>query len=111
MEGMYKPRELAPGARYHVSAQADIRLLRGRAEIARNLFSRVLERARGKHSFDVHLFCLFENTFHLVIRPSEGESLSKIMQWIMTTYAARFHRLAGSCGHVWNKPFSSKIIP
>ncbi len=50
------------------------------------------------------------NRFHLVLRPAEGESLSRIMQWIMAVYAQAFHRACGSCGHVWDRRFESKII-
>jgi REP element-mobilizing transposase RayT len=107
---MRKSRELEPGARYHVTLQADKRLTSGRDEAMRELFKKTLARAASRHSFRVDIFCMLGNQFHLLIKPDEGESLSRIMQWIMTVYAIGFHRMAGSCGHVWDRRFDSKIV-
>lgn len=103
-------RELRPGARYHVTLQADERLLNGKNVLAREIFLNSLERARTRYAFRVDIFCMLGNRFHLVLRPAEGESLSRIMQWIMAVYAQAFHRACGSCGHVWDRRFESKII-
>lgn len=50
------------------------------------------------------------NHFHLMIRPGPGESLSRIMQWILSVFTAAFNRIFGYVGHVWYDRFKSRII-
>lgn len=50
------------------------------------------------------------NHYHLIIKPHESESLSRIMQWILSVFALKFNRRFGITGHVWNDRFMSKII-
>lgn len=50
-------------------------------------------------------YCLMPNHVHLVLRPREGESLSRWMQWLLTRHAGRLNRRRGVTGAVWQPRF------
>lgn len=107
---MRHPRVLQPGAEYHVVARANRREFIFDSGEIKELFLDVLRKAKKKYAFSVSNFCIMSNHIHLMIRPGPGESLSKIMQWILSVFAARFNRIFGYVGHVWYDRFKSKVI-
>lgn len=107
---MRHSRVLQPDAEYHVVARANRREFIFDSPEIKELFLDVLRRAKKKYAFSVSNFCIMSNHFHLMIRPAAGESLSRIMQWILSVFAARFNRRFGYVGHVWYDRFKSKII-
>jgi putative transposase len=52
-------------------------------------------------------YCLMPNHVHLLLRPAEADALSRWMQWLLTTHAARRHRALGTRGHVWQGRFKA----
>jgi putative transposase len=101
---------LRNGAEYHVSARFNRNefILSPRAD--KLLFLYVLKRARKKYRFRLENFCLMSSHFHFLIRPDEGESLSRIMQWILSVFARQWNRRHGMRGHVWGERFFSRIV-
>ncbi len=80
------------------------------SSIVKAMFISIVMRARFKFNFTVVNICIMENHFHLMIRPGDGESLSRIMQWILSCFAMRFNRYHGINGHVWYDRFKSYVI-
>jgi putative transposase len=80
------------------------------SSVIKDLFLVVVQRARKKYRFRIEHFCIMGNHFHLMIRPLKGESLSKIMQWILSVFAMAWNRVHGLTGHVWGQRFHSSII-
>jgi putative transposase len=76
----------------------------------KELFLSVVKRAKAKYNFRLENFCIMDNHFHFVIQPGNGESLSSIMQWILSVFAMRFNKIMGYTGHVWGCRFFSRII-
>jgi putative transposase len=76
----------------------------------KELFIDVVSRARKKYRFSIDNFCIMGNHFHFIIKPHEKESLSRIMQWILSVFAMAYHRLHGTCGHFWGNRFFSRVI-
>jgi putative transposase len=74
------------------------------------LFLATINRAKKKFRFQVHNFCIMGNHVHLIIRPDRGESLSRIMQWMLSVFAMAWNRKHHTNGHVWGERFFSKII-
>ncbi len=103
-------RVLIQGARYHITARTNNRLMHLEPAEIKRLFIRTLTRAKMKYHFSVENFCLMGNHIHLILRPGRKESLSKIMQWLLGVFAMAFNRLMGSCGHVWGDRFFSRPI-
>lgn len=108
---MRKPREIREGARYHVTGRANRKEMILESDEIKILFLSVVKRAKGKYKFRIENFCVMGNHFHLVIIPGKGESLSAIMQWIMSVFAMAFNKIHGLTGHVWGERFFSRIIP
>ena len=103
-------RLLEQNAVYHVTA----RINRGEMvfdDIAmRSLFLTFVTMTKKKHSFAIYHFCVMGNHVHFAVRPDEGSSLSKIMQWLLGNYAKAWNKAHGVKGHLWGDRFFSKII-
>jgi putative transposase len=65
--------------------------------------------ATAKRKFSVKVFgvCLMPNHFHLVLQPTTEATLSRFMQWWMTSHVRRYHQHYRSHGHVWQGRFKS----
>jgi putative transposase len=74
------------------------------------MFLETVRRAKEKYSFRIINVCVMDNHFHLMIEPGRDESLSKIMQWILSVFARQFNRAFSLQGHVWYDRFKSKIV-
>jgi Transposase and inactivated derivatives len=107
---MRKPRQLQDGARYHVTARINRKEMIFDSDVIKELFLSVVQRAKGKYGFRLETFCIMGNHFHFVIQPGRGQSLSKIMQWILSVFAMSYNRIKGFTGHVWGSRFFSRII-
>jgi putative transposase len=107
---MRKRRVLQEGAVYHVTARINRGEMALLAAEEKALFITVLGQAKKKYRFHVVNFCIMNNHFHLMIKPQETESLSKIMQWILSVFAMRWNRRHHLSGHVWGDRFFSRII-
>jgi putative transposase len=107
---MRRSRELRAGARYHVTARANRKEMILDTNAMKELFLSVVKRAKKKYHFYLDNFCIMGNHFHFIIQPVRGESLSAIMQWIMSVFAMAYNRINGISGHVWGCRFFSRII-
>ena len=70
----------------------------------------VIEDAHDKYRFKLKHYTIMSNHIHMLIEPGPGTSLSKLMQWILATFAIRFNRMFNLIGHVWYDRFKSVII-
>ena len=107
---MRKPRELKTGALYHVTARANRKEMILDDRGMKDLFLGTLSRAKKRYKFRVENFCVMGNHIHLMIRPGAGESLSRILQWILSVFAMAYNRIHGLWGHVWGCRFFSEIL-
>jgi len=103
-------RGLADQQVYHVLNRGN-----GRAEVFHKpadfaAFVKLIGEAKERFPVKVIAYCLMSNHFHLLAKPTEGEDLSKWMQWLMTTHVRRYHRHYGTSGHVWQGRFKSFIV-
>ena len=107
---MRKKRITKIGATYHVVARANRREFILRSDATKDLFIETVIRAKRKYAFRVINICIMGNHFHIMIEPGRNESLSRIMQWILSVFAVCYNRELGLEGHVWYDRFKSKII-
>lgn len=73
-------------------------------------FERVLAEAQERFpAMRVCAYCLMPNHFHLVLWPAKAGILSRFMQWMAQTHAARWHahRHTRGRGHVYQSRFKS----
>lgn len=101
------PRGLAAGYAYHVINRGN-----GRSEVFHksqdyDAFLELLAAAKTRHRVRILCFCLMPNHFHLVLQPADQNTLSKFMQWLLTSHVRRYHRHYQSSGHIWQGRFKS----
>ncbi|MBN1699277.1 MAG: transposase, partial [Spirochaetales bacterium] len=107
---MRKPRKLVDGARYHVTARANRKEFILESANIKKLFMNTIKRAKKKYRFALTTFCVMGNHVHLMIEPLKNESLSRIMQWILSVFAMNYNKEFELTGHVWYDRFHSTVI-
>jgi putative transposase len=76
-----------------------------------DLFIEVIRKTQKRYRFDLTSFQIMDNHIHLVIHTVEdGESISRIMQYIKARFAECYNRILDRCGPFWNERFKDKII-
>ena len=108
---MRQRRKLCENAWYHVTARSNHQRLLMEPEVVKQMFLDVIARAKKKYSFRLENFVVMGNHFHFLIQPNHEVSLSKIMKWILQTFAIRYNKAHGLWGHFWGDRFFSWIIP
>ena len=107
---MRSPRMLRDGAEYHVTARINRSEMILSPEEEKLLLLTVIKRAKKRYRFQIKNFCIMNNHLHLLIKPGKDESLSRIMQWILSVFAMAWNRKHNLKGHVWGERFYSRII-
>lgn len=107
---MRKPRLLQNGAKYHVSAKINRGEHIFEPDEIKNLFMDIVKRSKKKYNFSLKNFVVMNNHIHFIIEPLKNESLSRIMQWILSVFAMYYNSIHQLKGHVWQGRFWSKII-
>jgi putative transposase len=81
----------------------------GDFEAFEKVLAEAIERQPG---VGVCAYCLMPNHFHLVLFPKADGQLSRFMQWLSMTHAARWHahRHTGGRGHLYQSRFKSFAI-
>ena len=103
-------RKLLEGAEYHVSVRINRSEMLLLPEEEKMLLLTVINRAKKRYRFQIKNFCIMNNHLHLLIKPGKNESLSRIMQWILSVFAMAWNRKHNLSGHVWGQRFYSRII-
>lgn len=107
---MRKTRELHMGAEYHVTAKINREEFALQSVEIKELFLHIVKRAKEKFSFKLRNFTIMSNHIHFLIKPEKDESLSRIMQWILSVFAKNYNKLFRLKGHVWYDRFTSTVI-
>ena len=107
---MRKKRQLLENASYHVTARVNHRKYLLEEQALKELFLKVVARAKKKYDFRLENFVLMGNHFHFIIKPGKNVSLSDIMKWILQVVAMHYNRITGISGHFWEGRFTSRII-
>jgi putative transposase len=92
------PRGRQAGSVYHVINRGN-----GRATILHKAqdyqaFLSILALAKARHPVKMFGFSLMPNHFHFVIEASHHQSLSRFMQWLLTSHVRRYHKHYASAG-------------
>ena len=107
---MRKPRLLKKGASYHVTAKINRSENIFKPDEIKDLFMAIIKRSKKKYKFLIKNFTIMQNHIHLIVQPLQSESLSRIMQWILSVFAMYYNSIHHIKGHVWQGRFWSKII-
>jgi putative transposase len=107
---MRKLRVLQEGATYHVSSKINRCEHVFETDEIKNLFLKVVKRSKKKYKFSLKNFVIMGNHIHFIIEPHQNESLSRIMQWILSVFSMHYNRIHKLIGHTWQARFWSRII-
>ncbi len=77
----------------------------------KDLMHDVLNQALEKYDFELISYSIMDNHFHFNIKTlKNGETISRIMQFIKSQFARRYNRMMDRTGPFWNERFSNLII-
>ncbi len=107
---MRKPRKIMQGFSYHIIARINRQEFIFRKTGIKEMFLNIVIRAKQKYQFKIKNFCIMGNHIHFILKPLGNESLSKIMQWLLSVFAIKFNKTFKIIGHVWYDRFRSKLI-
>jgi putative transposase len=102
-------RAIEAGMVYHVLNRGNgrMRLFHKSADYA--AFERVLTEGLERYPVDLLTYCVMPNHWHLVVRPSTGESLGRLIGWLCVTHVRRHHEHyhTRGRGHLYQGRFKS----
>ena len=106
----YPPRPCFEGAVYHVTVRGDNRepTFLGDADYCHYLG--LLRRYKEQFRFTLYAYALMPNHVHLILEPSTGSTISRIMQSLSIAYTRYFNERYHRVGHVFQGRFHSRLI-
>ena len=100
------PRIIEHGLTYHAINRGNVFA----DDSDQRAFLDAIARTRERYPFRLYGYCLMTNHFHLLIRPGDGQSISRILQSLTVTQTWRYHKRHRTTGHVWQGRFKSPAI-
>jgi putative transposase len=108
---MREPRDKEEGAIYAIGAKTNNNeMFFEEVPGSKELMLEYIQKAHEKFDFELINFSIMGNHVHLLIKPGEGEDISRIMQWLLGCFAQEFNRRNGRSGHFWGERFWSRIV-
>ena len=98
-----------PGAFYHVYARGNRRQPIFSLDEDRHYFMKVLREAQARLGILIHVYCLMDNHYHLVVETPEA-NLSQSVHYINASYAIYFNKKREVCGHLFQGRFRAILI-
>jgi putative transposase len=97
------------GGLYHVTMRGNNRGEIFGSDEDRAMLLRTIGRAKLRHRWKVHAYCLMSNHYHLLIETPEP-NIAIGMQWLNSTYAHRFNEKYERIGHLFQRRYADGII-
>ena len=95
---------------YHVTSRTNDKIRVFGNKLGQKVMLMTLQNAKLKYCFILANFCVMPTHIHLLIKPSEGTSLSRIMQWIKTVSAKWWNNIHGSENHMWGERYFARAV-
>jgi putative transposase len=104
------PRIIDDGLTYHALNRGNNRADVFADDSDRLAFLDAIARTKERYPFRLLGYCLLTNHFHLLLRPDDGQSISRILQSLTVAHTWRYHKRHRTAGHVWQGRFKSPAI-
>jgi len=104
------PRGESAGGIYHIINRGNMRMQVFNDAEDYEYFLDLLEIASKREKVEIHAYTLMPNHFHLLLIPTEPNSLSRLMQWVMTSHVRYYHKKNKTSGHIWQGRYKSFIV-
>ncbi|MES2932624.1 MAG: transposase [Pseudomonadota bacterium] len=104
------PRLVVPSHPHHVLQRGHDRqpVFRDTADYAAYL--EWLREAAKLYRVAIHAYVLMPNHIHLLVSPSDGDGLGRMMQWIGRFYVPYFNHKYGRVGTLWEGRFKASVL-
>ena len=98
-----------PGAYYHIinRGNAGEKIFKNKRD--KEKFLEYLALAVERFSIVVHIYCLMDNHYHLLLQTQEA-NLSKSIQWLNVSYATYFNKKRQRNGHLFQGRFKAILV-
>ena len=105
-----QPRLSLPGQAHHLLVRGNNRQpIFVDDEDRRRLLAHLMDATR-EHGLAVHAYVLMPNHLHLLVTPSQGDSLSRAMQSIGRRYVAGFNSRHQRSGTLWEGRYRAHLV-
>jgi len=95
---------------YHIINRGNMRMQVFHDDEDYEYFLELFRLRASKDGIAIHAYCLMPNHFHLLVSPKHEGSLSRWMQWVMTSHVRYYHKKNRSSGHIWQGRYKSFIV-
>lgn len=103
------PRIEYPGAFYHITARGNERKDIFKSKRDRETFLSYLESATERYNGVIHVYCLMNNRYHLLLETPQA-NLSQIMRHINGTYTTCFNKKRRRSGHFFQGRYKAILV-
>ncbi len=105
------PRTCKPGLTYHTNSRCIQLKALMRNDSMKDMVLDVIKITQNKYNFKFMGYKVMDNHFHFLIQTVEnGETISRIMQYIKARIAERYNRATGCIGPFWNERYQDIIV-
>lgn len=94
---------------YHITSRGDDRKKIYLSEYDYKKFLEYVKTAKEKYKFHLYAYCLMGNHYHLLLETTKP-NLSKIMQYINTSYTTYYNIKRKKTGHLFQGRFKSILV-
>ena len=98
-----------PGAFYHVTSRGNERKAVFKSQRDREKFLEYLETATERYNAMIHVFCLMDNHYHLLLETPSG-NLPQIMRHINGAYTTYFNAKWTRSGHLFQGRYKAILV-
>ena len=98
-----------PGAFYHVTSRGNERKSIFKTNRDRQKFLSYLESAYDRYGAIIHVYCLMNNHYHLLVETPRG-NLSQILHHINGAYTAYFNTKMKRSGHLFQGRYKAILV-
>jgi REP element-mobilizing transposase RayT len=98
-----------PGAFYHVTSRGNEKKAIFKSQADREKFLFYLESATRRYDAVIHVYCLMDNHYHLLLETPSG-NLSQIMRHINGAYTTYFNTKRQRAGHLLQGRFKAILV-
>ena len=98
-----------PGAFYHVTSRGNERKSVFNSKSDREKFLEYLKTAHDRYNAIVHVFCLMDNHYHLLLETPNG-NLPQIMHHINGAYTTYFNIKCSRSGHLFHGRYKAILV-
>lgn len=97
-----------PGAFYHITSRGNEKKPIFKSRKDREKFLEYLQSASEKYNAVIHIYCLMDNHYHLLLETPSG-NLPLIMRHINGAYTNYFNAERGRAGHLFTQIRSNRF--